>query len=117
MVLGFAVETSNGTDIQKLSAGVKALLGDAAKKLTGHRRRAFMANVAVELPGGSARRAEEHFGWKRHPVELGLHERASGITCVDDLAARGNHRSEARRPALERDIRARADPHRQSAPP
>jgi hypothetical protein len=43
---------------EELSSTVKALLCDAAKKLTAHRRRAFMANVTVELLGSSARRAQ-----------------------------------------------------------
>ena len=102
--------------ISELTPTVKALLGDAAKKLTAHRRRAFMANVTVELLGGSARRAETHFGWSRHTVELGLHERASGIICVDNFPARGNKKMEAKRPELERDIRALADPHSQADP-
>ena len=70
-----------------------------------------MANVAAELLGGSAWRAESQFGWNRHTVELGLRERASGIVCMDNFQARGNKKSEAKRPALERDIRALADPH------
>lgn len=95
---------------------MKALLSDAAKKLTGQRRRAFMANVAAELFGGHARRAESCFGWNRHTVELGLQERASGIVCVDNFTARGNKKMEAKRPELERDIRALADPHSQADP-
>ena len=75
-----------------------------------------MANVAAELLGGSAWRAESQFGWNRHTVELGLRERASGIVCMDNFQARGNKKSEAKRPALERDIRALADPHSQADP-
>jgi hypothetical protein len=72
--------------------------------------------VTVELLGSSARRAQSCFGWNRHTVEWGLHERASGMLCIDNFAARGNHRSEAKRPELERDIRALADPHSQADP-
>ena len=75
-----------------------------------------MANVAAELLGGSAWRAESQFGWNRHTVELGLRERTSGIVCMDNFQARGNKKSEAKRPALERDIRALADPHSQAEP-
>lgn len=49
-----------------------------------------MAKVAVDLLGGSARRAQSHFGWNRHTVELGLCEQKSGIVCLDNFAARGN---------------------------
>lgn len=101
---------------QELTPTVKALLSDAARKLTAERRRAFMARVAVELLGGSARRAESHFGWSRDTVELGLAERASGIICLDNFGARGNHKSESKRPELEDDIRALTDPHSQADP-
>lgn len=105
-----------GPSLQELSPSVKALLGDAARKLTGPRRRAFMANVTVELLGGSAPRAKTRFGWNRDTVELGLHERASGLVCVDNFAARGNKKIEAKRPDLERDIHALADPYSQTDP-
>ena len=75
-----------------------------------------MANVAAEMLGGSARRAESHFGWSRDTVELGLCERASGIVCLDNFGARGNKKAEAKMPELERDIRALAEPHSQSDP-
>lgn len=95
---------------------MKDLLADAAKRLTSQPRRAFMAKVTTELFGGNARRAEGCFGWNRHTVELGLREQASGIVCVDNFAARGNKKTEAKRPQLEADIRALADPHSQADP-
>ena len=107
---------TTGISLQELTPTVKALLAEAASQLTGPRRRAFMAKVAAEWLEGSARRAESHFGWSRHTVALGLHERASGIVCLDNFAARGNQKSEAKRPELERDIRALADPHSQADP-
>jgi hypothetical protein len=75
-----------------------------------------MANVTHQLLGGSARRAESHFGWNRDTVELGLREEASGILCAENFQARGNKKSEAKRPELERDIRALADPPSQADP-
>ena len=115
-MLGWLVKEAGSTTVQALTPAIKALLCDAASKLTAHRRRAFMANVAVELLGGSARQARSHFGWNRDTVELGLRERASGIVCLDNFAARGNKKTEAKRPQLERDIRALADPHSQADP-
>lgn len=110
------MKEADRTTIQELTPAVKALLGDAASRLTAHRRRAFMAKVTVELLGGSARRARSHFGWNRDTVELGLHERASGIVCLDNFQARGNKKIEAKMPGLERDIRALAEPHSQADP-
>ena len=44
---------------------------DAASKLTGVRRRAFQAKVALDYLDGSSRRTERMFGWRRKTVELG----------------------------------------------
>ena len=115
-MVGLVVQEAVGEVSKELAPTMKALLGDAASKLTGPRRRAFMAKVTTELFDGNARGAEIPFGWNRHTVELGLHEQASGIVCVDNFQARGNKKSEAKRPELERDIRALADPHSQADP-
>lgn len=57
-----------------------ATIQDAARKLTGPRRRAFQAQVTLDYLAGQARRAERLFGWSRQTVILGLHERRTGIT-------------------------------------
>src|SRR5215831_4500367 len=67
-----------------------ATIKNAAQKLTGTKRRAFQAQVVLDYLNGSARRAETVFGWSRRTVTLGLHELQTGITCVDNTAARGN---------------------------
>lgn len=43
--------------------------------------------MALKYCGGNPRRAEAVFGWSRHAVELGLHERRTGIACVGAQAA------------------------------
>jgi len=99
---------------------VKATLKDAAQKLTGHRKRDFMAKVAEDYFEGSARKTETVLGWNRDSVQLGLHERRSGLLCVDNYRARGRHKSETILTNLETDIRnlvdvqAQADPKFQS---
>jgi hypothetical protein len=40
-----------------------ALIRSGARRLTGFQRRLFLAEVATELCGGSARQAERRFGW------------------------------------------------------
>lgn len=103
-----------------LTEAVKATFKDAAQKLTGSRKRDFMAKVTEDYLDGSARRAETVFGWNRHSVQLGLHERRTGIVCVDNYRARGRDKTEKRLPNLEADIRslverqAQADPKFQS---
>ena len=56
-----------------------ALICSGARLLTGYERRLFVAEVAAELCGGSARQAERRFGWGRATVEKGLHETCSGV--------------------------------------
>ncbi|NJN59047.1 MAG: hypothetical protein HC879_16885, partial [Leptolyngbyaceae cyanobacterium SL_5_9] len=60
-----------------LNDTIKATVKDAAQKLSGHRKRDFMAKVAEDYFGGSARKTETTLGWNRHSVQLGLHERRS----------------------------------------
>jgi hypothetical protein len=87
-----------------------ALIRSGARRLTGFRRRAFQAEVAAELCGGNARRAERRFGWGRETVEKGLHERRTGLRCLEDFVARGRRRVEDKDPRLAADIRAIAEP-------
>jgi len=89
---------------------------DAAKKLTGHRKRDFMAKVAEDYFEGSARRAETVLGWNRKCVQLGLHERRTQILCVDNFRARGRHKTEKILPNLEQDIRSLVDAQTQADP-
>ncbi|MEG3900344.1 hypothetical protein QT989_32660, partial [Microcoleus sp. SVA1_B6] len=65
-----------------LSEPVKLTFKDAAKKLTGYRRRDFMAKVAEDYFNSSARKVETFMGWNRSSVQLGLHERRTGLICV-----------------------------------
>lgn len=92
------------------------LLRLAARSLTGHRRRLFQAEVTCVLCGGSARQAERRFGWGRANVETGLHERESGIRCVENFATRGQRRTEDTNPQLAADIRDLVEPHTQADP-
>jgi len=93
-----------------------ALIRSGARRLTGFPRRAFQAEVAAELCGGNARQAERRFGWGRETVEKGLHERQTGIRCLEDFIARGRQRVEDKDPRLAADIRAIAEPHSYADP-
>jgi hypothetical protein len=77
-----------------------ALISSGARRLTGHQRRLFMAEVATELCNGSARQAERRFGWGRETVLKGLHEARQGIRCLENFVARGRLRSEEKDPQL-----------------
>jgi len=93
-----------------------ALIRSGARRLTGFQRRAFQAEVAVELCGGNARQAERRFGWGRETVEKGLHERHTGLRCLEDFVARGRQRVEDKDQRLAADIRAIAEPHTYADP-
>jgi transposase len=93
-----------------------ALICSGARRLTGYQRRLFVAEVALELCGGSARQAERRFGWGRATVEKGLQESRSGVRCLENFAARGRPRSEQKDPQLAEDIRAIVEPHTHADP-
>ena len=69
-----------------LADTVLATFKDASKKLTGYRKREFMAKVTQDYFDGSARKAESVMGWNRRSVQLGLHERRTGLRCVDNYS-------------------------------
>ena len=54
----------------------------ASSKMTGVRRRAFQAEIALKYCKGSARLTETIFGWRRRTVETGLAEKRTGLICV-----------------------------------
>lgn len=89
---------------------------DAAKKLTGAKRRAFQAQVAIDYVDSKPYLAERTFGWDRRTVELGLNEQRTGIVCVDNFKARGNKKTEEKLPQLEIDIIDLAEPESQIDP-
>src|SRR5215213_3647828 len=93
-----------------------ALIRSGARRLTGFPRRASQAEVAVELCSGNARQAERRFGRGRETVEKGLHERRTGLRCMEDFVARGRQRGEEKDPRLAADIRAIVEPHTHADP-
>jgi hypothetical protein len=92
------------------------LLRSAARRLTGHERRLFIAEVTTTLCGGSPRQSERLFGWGRDTATLGLHETAQGIRCADNFRARGRRRLEDLDPQLAQAIRELAEPRTQADP-
>jgi transposase len=99
-----------------LTKEVIASFKDAARKLTGPKRRAFEAQVTLDYLDGNIWKAEKVLGWSHHTVELGLNELRTGITCMDHFSARGNRKTEAKFPELEADLRALAEPESQTDP-
>jgi len=58
---------------------IKNTLQDAAKKLTGVAKRAFVAQVTIDYFAGSSRKAERQMGWSRKTVDKGLKELETGM--------------------------------------
>ena len=74
--------TFSSADKPSLDASHIDDLRQAAAKMLGAQRRSFEAAMAVKYCRGSARQAEVMFGWSRQTIELGLHERRSGVICL-----------------------------------
>jgi hypothetical protein len=92
------------------------LIAMAALQLTGYKRRRFVAEVTLTLCGGNARRSEERFGWSRVTADKGMREKASGIRCLENFAARRRPTSEEKNPQLAADIKAIVEPKTHADP-
>jgi len=89
----------------------------AASKMLGEERRAFQAEMALKYCGGCPRRAETRFGWNRQAVELGLHEKRTGIVCLSAQSAfAGDKRWEDKHPEVAQTLWALAQAHAQQDP-
>lgn len=99
-----------------LSDKVKSTFKDAAYKLTGAKKRAFTAQVALDYFEGSARKTERALGWDRVSIQRGLDSLESGLPYADNYSARGRKKTEELLCNLEQDMRdlvegeAQADP-------
>ena len=89
----------------------------AASTLTGPKRRAFEAEMAVKYCDGNPKQAEAVFGWGRQTVALGLAEKRSGIICLGAQSAfSGRPRWEAQYPQVAEALRELAEAHAQQDP-
>jgi hypothetical protein len=93
-----------------------ATIKSAAAKLTGPKRRQFMAEVTLRYCDGSPRKAERTFGWGRQAITTGLGEARTGIRCLDDFRARGRKKAEQICPRLAEEVERIAEPHTQADP-
>lgn len=99
-----------------LTEQVITTIKSAAAKLTGFRRREYMAEVALQYCDGSPRKAERWFGWGRDAVKTGLNEKRTGIRCVDNVKTRGRRKTEEKTPQIAQEIQRIVDPHSQADP-
>jgi hypothetical protein len=66
----------------------KDVIQQFCRRLRGADRRAFQAEVATEVCGGSPRRAESMFGWCRQAVQKGLIELEYQVDLLPQAAGR-----------------------------
>jgi hypothetical protein len=92
------------------------LIQKAARRLKGHQRRLFQAEVAEALCNGSPRAAERRFGFDRNAVATGMYEAQSGIRCAENFAARAKPPVEVKDPQLAADVKAIVEPATQADP-
>lgn len=102
--------------MKKLEANIKAVAMEAAKKMHGFEKRAFMAKITIDMLNGSERKAEREFGWWREAVKMGMNELESNIRCVENYKFRGAKRTELKNPQLAKDIREIVEPCSQADP-
>jgi hypothetical protein len=114
--IGYKACLTEETAMPALANDVLQAIALAATLLTGHKRRRFQAEMALQYCGGSARHAETTFGWGRAAVHTGLNELRSGIRCLDAFELRGRKKTEELCPELEQQIRRVVDPHAQADP-
>lgn len=89
----------------------------ASSKMTGARRRAFQAEIALKYCNGSPRLTETVFGWSRSTVETGLGEKRSGLLCVGAQSAfSGRKRWEDLHPEAFAALQNLAEAHCQQEP-
>ena len=99
-----------------LTEDIIQTIQSAAKLLTGPKRRRFQAETASKYCDGSARQAENVFGWGRAAVDTGLNELRSGIQCLDAYELRGRKKSEELCPKLIEHIHRLVEPQAQADP-
>ena len=102
--------------VTELTEKIKSSLKDAAIKLTGFKKRAFMAQVTIDYFNSLPRRAETELGWSRQAIATGLKELETGIICVDNYRARGRKKTEELLPNLEADIKSLVEMYSQADP-
>jgi Rhodopirellula transposase DDE domain len=89
----------------------------AASQMTGPKRRAFQAEMALKYCGGNPLMAETLFGWGRRTVEVGLAERRTGILCLGAQSAfSGRKRWEDTHSEAAEALDRLAEAHAQQAP-
>ena len=73
----------------ELTSEIKTSLNSALNKLTGYKRRQYSAELCEMFFKDSARKMERSLKVGRAIIELGQHERRTGIKYLDAYSLRG----------------------------
>lgn len=73
-----------------LTDQVKKILKDGAKALSRYKRRAFIAQTAIDYFDGNIYRTEREMSWGRNTIQLGLNELRTGIQCLNNYPTQSN---------------------------
>jgi len=99
-----------------ITPAMRELILRTARSLpVGATRRRFMADTVQSLNLGQ-RQAQQTFGWGRDTLRKALHERRTGLTCVDAFRRRGRKPVEFHLPRLLEDIKDLVKDHVQTDP-
>ena len=83
-----------------LTDSLKKLLIETASQLFGAAKHKFMASTIQGLGLGGQRLAQSELGGNRDTIRKGLRELESGITCFDNMSAKGRYKAEEHLPNL-----------------
>ncbi len=72
-----------------LAAEVISSFNSALNKLTGYNRRQYAAELCEKFFENSPRKMERRLNVSRGMVELALHERRTGMRCIEVFEQRG----------------------------
>ena len=99
-----------------LTSSLKQLLRQTVCQLKGAAKRKFIASTVQGLGLGGQRLAESELGWNRGTIRKGMKELTSGITCVDNMSAKGRYKAELHLPNILQDIKNLVDSQSQTDP-
>ncbi|MDF5737799.1 MULTISPECIES: ISAzo13 family transposase [unclassified Nostoc] len=100
----------------QLTDSLKNLLKETATQLKGAARRRFQAQTVLGLGYGGQLLAQEELEWDRNTIRKGIKELTNGITCVDNMSAKGRYKAEEHLPSLLEDIKKLVDSQSQTDP-
>lgn len=75
--------------MKRLEPEYVSVFNSALSKLKGFSRRQYAAELCELFFDGSATKMERYLNVSRKLVELGMHERRTGIQCIELFSQRG----------------------------